>query len=183
MVDATPTPEYDDEYRAHLQHYYSRLEKEARREYYSREGVLIWNVTESSIATYPLRPRWRKILGLDQEYKTRAEKSMRYLTRMIRKGVPVLEGPHLYVKHRKIGLDFEITDLITESVESVNQVMQYTILSLVYQGWMESAAVPSGQIHRGPDILQFPESLIRWGDILKEINQEKPKNKKSKRQK
>ena len=169
MVGAVPTPEYEDyEYRRGLDTYFTKLEEEAKMQYYRTNGLMIWNVTESSAASYPLRSAWNKMLGMKREYQDAKESPIRYLTRAIKQGISTKETDHLFVTYRKIGLDFEITDLVTETIEKEKQELQLTMLSLVYQGWREAALVPSGQIYRGPDILQFPASLIRWKDILKE---------------
>ncbi len=178
MVDAVPTPEYGDkEYKNSFGKHLKQLEDEARRYHYQSHGLMIWNISGYGAASYPSCSLWDKIWGLNKEFKGNNENAMHYLTRISKSGLPSREEDHLYVSYKKIGLDFKIVDMVTETAEREKD-FQFTILSLACIGWQEASSVPEGQIYSRPDILHFPESLIRWEDILKESYQKKGQRKK-----
>ena len=168
MVDAVPTPDYGDEEPRGFGKHLKELEEEAKRQHYHTHGLMLWNISGYGAASYPSRNLWDRICSRNEEFKSASEDPMHYLTRFSKLGLPSREEDHLYVSYKKAGLDFKILDITTESLEREKQELQFTILFLAYQGWQEAASVPEGQIYSRPDILQFPESLIRWEDILKD---------------
>jgi len=178
MVDAVPTPDYGDEenqrgFGKHLK----EIEDEAKRQHYHTHGLMLWNISGYMAASYPSRTFWDRIRSRNEESKSASEDPMHYLTRISKLGLPSREEDHLYVSYKKVGLDFKILDMTTEALEREKDT-KFTVLFLAYQDWREADSVPEGQIYSRPDILQFPESLIKWGDILKDDYQKlKPRGK------
>ena len=159
MVDAVPTPDGDHEYQRELQKHFSRLEEEVKSTYYLANGMMIWNIIEGPSAVYPVRSAWDKLLVKKREYK----KHLR--TRIIKPGFCIKEEEQIRVSYKKISLNFELVDLVMETMEKQKQEIPLTIMSMAYKGWHRIEVGPDGPSYRKPDIFLFPESLIRWEDI------------------